>query len=609
MGAYQSEMTMTSPPPLTTNDIAALDNLRHAFRFVRQDKEDEIITDALRDIPFIDALDSRLKSIANRLLTGEYDPKRAYIVEVGKGNYTTRPMSHIAIDDWIVAQAILNLVAETLDLRIPKSSFAMRLSPARMAKPSARFFKKWYSAWPEFRNRVRRNITAKTPVVVITDISGYYEHIDLRLLAEMILEAGIPREIVNLIRAQLERWTWKQRYASNNARGLPQGNDVVGMYANFYLRELDEHFDASGIRYHRYMDDIAIHVRDVGEARRELAQLSQFVRQLGLSLNSAKTRILSGAAIEQYYQFVIGDELEAHLRQLRLGGESLARKTERRSLRKRLRAAPVPNVHLVRRLMTSYIRARDGSLRAEAFALLASQPEMTPNVCRYMKALDTDRVAADLAQLLDATLDSPHPAQQQNLLECLGLLTVRGAATRAKIRELGWEVTKHPQAHPYSRCLAALLLYRFGEAADIVRLVDRYIRREERHPLVQKHLALAVTRLNDPGRFIRVLDALKSEADPDLTDTGLFFEHVKRGGQAQIKAIVDRTRLIVDTYDLPKGGRVRRLDVRDLMLLNLCRFADDVRSRPLIKKRIDAWKPQIICPTSRALLAEVEARL
>ena len=41
-------------------DVAHIDNLRLALRFVRQDKEDESIKHPLKDVPFLETLDSQL---------------------------------------------------------------------------------------------------------------------------------------------------------------------------------------------------------------------------------------------------------------------------------------------------------------------------------------------------------------------------------------------------------------------------------------------------------------------------------------------------------------------------------------------------------------------
>ena len=97
------------------DDIAEVRNLHGAVRFVLHDKEDEAMIDPLRDIPFLENLDARLTDLSQRLKSGQYEPRRVAIVELPKGDFTTRPLSHLSMDDWVVAQATLNVVADTLD--------------------------------------------------------------------------------------------------------------------------------------------------------------------------------------------------------------------------------------------------------------------------------------------------------------------------------------------------------------------------------------------------------------------------------------------------------------------------------------------------------------
>ena len=589
-------------------DVADLDNLRLAVRFVRQDKEDEEIRDPLRDLAFLHDLDERLKDLSVRILTGTYDPRQAVIVEAGKSNFTTRPTSHIAFEDWIVAQAILNVTAETIDAAIPDVSYAMRLNPRRLEK-GQRFFRRWYREWPNYRNKIRRSITHRLPCVLITDISGYYEHIDLGLLNDMLLEGGLPRDITNLVFSQLERWTWQPRYARNRARGLLQGNDVASMYANFYLHEVDEHFVRQGIRFFRYMDDMSFHVADRDEAKRVIADLTQFLRQLGLSLNSGKTKILQGREVEQYFSFSLGDRIEKHIKTLATSGESAARSRQRARLHSAVDALDVPNAQLTKRLLTAYSRARDRSLQPGTLRLLSSAPDWTDNLCRYFRAIETDGLALKIAAFLENPAKNIYPAQEHRLLRALLHMSIRAPRTRRILTQLGWHVLRGAARHPYSRALGALLIERYGEIRDLRQIVSRYTRGWERHPLVKKHLALAAARLPDRGSFVRVGDALKQETDPDLTELGLWMEKIRLGGRPQIGSLLKQTRFSDDPHDNPKKSRVRRISRSDFAILGVAAHCDDARTRTQVRSRIRYFQSGNSCPASLRLLQEIEDRL
>jgi len=589
-------------------DIADSNNLWHAVRFVRQDKKDELVIDPLKDVTYLErnVLAARLDDLAARLKSGTYEPRRSMIVEVGKGNFTTRPMSHICLEDWIVAQAILNVIAPKLDEKIPKeSSYAMRLNPDRMKKASSKFYKAWYRDWPRFRRRIRAAISDEYPCIVVTDIAGYFEHVDLNLLSDMILELGISREIVNLIFAQLQQWTWRHQYFASRSRGLLQGNDISSMYANFYLKEVDKRFGDLGVQYHRYMDDIVIHARDQREGRLALGELARFVRQLGLSLNSGKTRVLSSCEeIENFFNFSLEDELEAHLRQLKRTGETRETRKQRRLLSTRIKRSR--NTYLQKRIITAYARARDRSFAGTAFRLLATAPEFSDNLCRYFRSLDDEGCVLSLVSFLEDKSQNIFPAQEQQVLECLLSMTVSDPLVRERLADLGWKKLGDSSAHPYSRSLAILLVYRCGGMNDVGRLVDRYLEKAEPHPLPKRHLALAATRLVDDPRTERVIDKLKSEVDPDLTELGLLMEQLQKPATKKVKSMLEASSLHIDYYEKPAKCEVYRLGIRDLVIVNLCRMSPE---RERVRAKVEQWLPKVGCSTSRRLLEETRLRI
>jgi len=588
-------------------DIVGPTNLWNAVRFVQQDKRDELICDPLKDVAYLEqsALADRLADLATRIRSGSYEPRRSMIVEVGKANFTTRPMSHIHLEDWIVAQAILNVIAETLDAEIPTgSSYAMRLNPDRMKKTSSKFFKAWYRDWPRFRRKIRDAITEDSPCVVVTDISGYFEHIDLNLLSDMVLELGVPRNIVSLIFAQLEQWTWRHQYSASRSRGLLQGNDISSMYANFYLKEVDKRFEELGLRYHRYVDDIVIHTSNLREARLALGELARFVRQLGLSLNSSKTRILATTAqVEAHYNFALEDELEGHLKEMGRTGETKQTKAARRGLRKRIEKSS--NSYLMKRLITAYARARDDSFCDAGFRMLGTGPEYSDKLCQYFRSVDSEGCVSSLVAFLEDGTQNIFPAQEQEVMECLLRMSMKSDSWRQKLSDLGWRELNDLTAHPYSRSLACLLVYRYGDMTAIGRLVDRYLGKEESHPLPKKHLALAATRLVDDQRSERVIDKLKAEVDPDLTELGLLMEQLKEPSPKKIANMLEKADLHVDHYEKPRKCKVFRLGTRDLMILNLCRSSPE---RQKVREKADRWLSKVECPTSKRLLEEVRAR-
>lgn len=587
-------------------EIATISNLHRAVQFARDDKQDEAIRDVLREQPYLLNLNAKLPDLSARLSRGAYQAQDAVVVELVKGSYTTRPLSQISLEDWIVAQAILNIIGRQVDSRIPDSSFSYRLNPNRGLSGRHKFFKAWYRQWPKFIRRIRETVSDERPCLVVTDIAGYFEHIDLILLREKLLEAEVPRAVVDLIFSQLERWTWRRGYGARRPRGLFQGNDVAGFYANFYLSDIDHHFTRQDIVYQRFMDDINIHVRTTSEAKAVLAELNREIRNLGLTLNAAKTHILCGhEEIETYFGFELSDRIELHLRRLREEGDNTALRRERRALFREITTATRVNEHLLRRLITAFLRAKDRWFLNRALSYLESRPAATSKLCEYFLALDGNAVAAKLLDFLEDPARNIFPSQEQELIDRLTLMNVT-AALQPRIIALARSRVSDTDVDPYSKALYALLLYKFGDRAELEALVNVYMSGREKHGPLKKYLALAVSRLTDDALLHRVTDRLKREADPDLTDAGVFVEAIQAQSDRTATNLIDR----INTKDhVYCGTTVSRMDVRNLILLNIARLDRSTAAREKLEAKLNLLRAKVRCSRTRHLLDEITYRL
>jgi len=415
-----------------------------------------------------------------------------------------------------VAQGILNLVAEDIDRKISPNSLAFRINPKRNESNRQKFFKSWYREWPKFVRRIRQSVSQTHPCLVVTDIAGYFEQIDLRILSDMLLTAEVPREVIDLIFTQLEKWTWRDGFVASKTRGLLQGNDVASVYANYYLSDVDEEMSGGTLIFQRFMDDINIHVASKSDGKRALSNLGIALRKKGLTLNCSKTTVVEGAEIDRHFSWDVSDALEANLNDLRQLGDVVAVRHERQRLRRVILNLAVPNPHLLKRLITAYTWARDRRFVKEAVALLEANPDLTPKLTSYFRSLPTDRPLLSVVDFLDDPARNVFPAQEQALIENLLLASISRAPTQQRLAALARSKSGDLSVDPYSRALYVLLAYRCGEIVDLERLVDRYLANQEHDILPRKHLALCVTRLNDPARLQTVVDRLVQEADPSL---------------------------------------------------------------------------------------------
>ena len=78
-------------------------------------------------------------------------------------------------------------------------------------------------------------------------------------------------------------------------QGTPQGAVISPVLANLYLNGLDHLMVQSGREMVRYADDFVVCARTEEEAKEALVQIAAWVKEAGLTLHPAKTRIVNAA--------------------------------------------------------------------------------------------------------------------------------------------------------------------------------------------------------------------------------------------------------------------------------------------------------------------------
>lgn len=285
--------------------------------------------DALGYSDFAFHLDEYLKFISRSLKNESYHPKPLQRIDVPKSEYAVRPGSTVSIEDRIVLYAIALLIAPVLDKKLPSSVYSWRVKHGRKAGEnlfrentnlqSFPFLKSktighyidiiepWYERWPDYI----KNVTAAYAkggykYMAVSDITAYFENIDLALLREFLMNhlGRNQQRIVNFLIRILSHWTWPATNWFDAPRGIPQGNGVSSFLGNFYLLEVDQMFKKfshrNRVKYFRYMDDFKILSKDYYDARDSLLEINNKLRELRLGVQGAKTKILQDSQIREH---------------------------------------------------------------------------------------------------------------------------------------------------------------------------------------------------------------------------------------------------------------------------------------------------------------------
>lgn len=103
----------------------------------------------------------------------------------------------------------------------------------------------------------------------------------------MLRDAGLNGSLCDKLEEMLLAYTGER-----SSRGILQGVYPSDLFGAFYLNPVDRFFEENGIMSVRYVDDIYVFVRSVAEADEVLRKLIPTLRQYGLRLNEAKSKII-----------------------------------------------------------------------------------------------------------------------------------------------------------------------------------------------------------------------------------------------------------------------------------------------------------------------------
>ncbi len=227
---------------------------------------------------------------------GQYIPSIRDLLNIPKPNFTLRYALETGVSDRALYHGLASFLARRFDKLIPWYVFSHRVDPHK--EDERYLFRRGVGAWKDFVEATKSAISSDC-WLLSTDLTNYFENINLNRLRVTLLhsipdlpvsaaEKGEVRAHIGLLFECLQSWSYAPE------KGLPQNRDASSFLANMYMRQVDVVLRKEGYEYFRYMDDIKIICKDEASARRALKILSIELRGLDLSVNSKKTKIVSG---------------------------------------------------------------------------------------------------------------------------------------------------------------------------------------------------------------------------------------------------------------------------------------------------------------------------
>lgn len=203
-------------------------------------------------------------------------------IRVPKGRYTFRDIAQISVTDTLKFTALVFSIAPIIESSRLDSNvvFSNRFQNNRIVMLDR-------SRYDLFRKKSKDlSDKKKHTVKVITDISNFYDRLNLHKLENILLEIGCEDKTVKKINDILSQWSQTQSF------GLPVGSDASRLLAEAMLINVDRELSENGVRFIRYVDDFRIFCTSTHDAYEAMQILTDALAGEGLFLNSGKTKVI-----------------------------------------------------------------------------------------------------------------------------------------------------------------------------------------------------------------------------------------------------------------------------------------------------------------------------
>lgn len=272
-----------------------LENLRRAWRWLNTNT-DAYYKGYFRHIyrAYAVADEDNLADLHSRLNKVTFQPTHATKLYLPKKSGIQRTYTLLTVEDQIVYQALMNVVAERLLPKVRKRYHKEVFGNLYAGQRSRFFYRDWRRGYKKFGDSIR-NVYARGFVYTASfDLTACYDSIDHSVLSHFLADLGIQREFIVRLCEYLKHWT--AALAENRiyqGHGIPQGPLSSGLLSEVVLR----HFDESRTekprhwRYFRYVDDIRFFAKSEHDLRSMLVEMDLLSKQIGLFPQSSKIEI------------------------------------------------------------------------------------------------------------------------------------------------------------------------------------------------------------------------------------------------------------------------------------------------------------------------------
>jgi hypothetical protein len=468
-----------------------------------------------------------IKEVTRELKAGRYAPGPIEYCNAPKGGGLVRPGVRLQVVDRVVFTAAVGACLRRIYAATRWSQgtidFATQINPNALSKRSWLFSP--FTGWDQWRKEsVECLEQGRTKYVLTADIAGYFENISIGILRSDLVRIGCNQDVISLVTKCLSHW------ALTEGRGLPQGVMASDIFAKLYLESFDKRLQSAGFAHVRYADDVRVFCRSEREARRALVVVTELLRERGLTLQSAKTKIREASGLKREFEGAVPaiqalnrDYIKETIALGMLESDpsvpvsvvddlagadpyKIDPKVIRRAFRRFVVRSASPDRTMRRFLLRRLAALNDDTAVDYCATLILTNPEASTEVLRYFEDLpELNRFERTLVSVLRNKDLNMYPYQQYLVLDWFWRnATGLKKPTLKTVRLLAFD----GNTPVYVRIVAIALLGRFGDYSDLESIASLFAKSSD--PLERAQLLCSLGRL-EKGRRNALLGRVRDE--------------------------------------------------------------------------------------------------
>ena len=248
--------------------------MHEAFRAVKRNKGKAGVDRVSIEL-FGQQLDQNLTGLMRDLKGGSFEPAPVLRKYIDKGGGKKRPLGIPTVRDRVAQEVLRRLLSPLFEPLFHDNSHGFR--PGRSCHSA---MERMLEVW---RTGHRHVLDA--------DLSGFFDNIPHNVVLKGLRNVVADGNILNLVQKFLTAGVMEDGVVQTTTLGTPQGGVLSPLLANIALNFLDWHLDELGLRFVRYADDFVVLCRTELQAKEAQTRIELFLKQLGLSLSPAKTKV------------------------------------------------------------------------------------------------------------------------------------------------------------------------------------------------------------------------------------------------------------------------------------------------------------------------------